>query len=98
MLSADLPKFISDSLEDPIYIFDNDETGIKKAINIVNLTKGGNYENGKNVKVFVWPKEWKNFKDLNEVLCSGYNREVILETVNNNIFQGLEAEIRLNLL
>jgi len=87
MLSASLPDFLIDELKTPIFILDNDKTGIEKALNYVQ----GGYN------VFIWVDEWEKYKDLNEVLCDGISRSKIRNIIENNIYNGLEAEIRINL-
>lgn len=46
----------------------------------------------KGYKVVIWPDEL-NFKDINEMILNNYPAH---QTIMNNIFKGLEAEVRLN--
>jgi len=85
MLSADLSEEVLEKIEKPIFVFDNDETGRNKSIKEV--------EN--NNRVFIWPKEWDDFKDMNEALCSGISREDIQKTINSNISEGMIAIVKL---
>lgn len=84
MLSADLPESLLSELKDPVFCFDNDETGVRKAIKY----------NKMGYKTFVWREDIKE-KDMNERLLSTSleeNKKLIAE----NIYSGLEAYIRLN--
>jgi hypothetical protein len=97
MLSADLSDEVLEELENPlpVFVFDNDKTGVKKAIEI--LEKG--YE------VFVWPNEWSEFKDINEVLQKYIEtfkniedtQKYIKQVIENNIKSGINAEIMLKM-
>jgi hypothetical protein len=45
--------------------------------------------------VVLWPEHVKE-KDINDMILAGYSRDKILEIINSNTFQGLEAKIRFN--
>ncbi len=86
MLGAGLNKDYMNTLDkETVFIFDNDVTGIKKAIEYCDL----------GFKIFVWPEI--NFKDLNEMLCKGFDKSQITEMVNENIFSGIMAKTRLKM-
>jgi hypothetical protein len=87
MLSADLSEEVLENLISPIFIFDNDKTGKEKALEKI--------EEG--YQVFVWPDNWSDFKDINEVLCSGIHRDVIHNTIEMNVMSGLQAKIKVSL-
>jgi hypothetical protein len=97
MLTADLSDEVLEELENPspVFVFDNDKTGVKKAIRI--LQKG--YE------VFVWPNEWSEFKDINEVLQKHIEifkdiedtQKYIKQVIENNIKSGINAEVMLKM-
>jgi hypothetical protein len=87
MLSSDLSEEVLENLIDPVFVFDNDKTGRKKSLSIVE----------KGYEVFVWPDKWDSFKDMNEVLCSGISKETIKETILSNIEGGFSAKVKLNL-
>ncbi len=85
MLSADLPEELLEDLKEPIFCFDNDETGVMKAIKYNEL----------GYKTFVWPESLE--KDMNERLQKGYLLEDNKHLILSNIFSGLTGKIRLNL-
>jgi hypothetical protein len=77
---------------DPVFILDNDSegtshTGLKKSKERVE----------KGYKVFVMPTELKRFKDLNELIISGFPEEKIMGLIQKNTFSGTEALLRLAL-
>jgi len=77
-----------------IFCFDNDKTGFEKSIKYVK----------KGFKVFIWPQNIK-MKDFNEILQRGIKankspkdvRKKISNMIQNNIYDGLSAEIKLKL-
>lgn len=85
MLSADLPDDFICELAEPIFCLDNDKTGVEKALKF----------NAKNFKTFVWPDI--DEKDVN-VLLKRLTKEEIRETILSNIYSGLTAKIKLNLI
>ena len=85
MLSADLPAEFLDELSEPIFCFDNDATGVSKALKY----------NKEGYKTFVWP-DMPN-KDLNEILQKGGTKEQNSNMITSNIYQGIQGQIRLNL-
>jgi len=91
MLSASLSEGYLNDLKtlnpDCILAFDNDITGIQKAIKYA--------EQG--FKVFIPPEDWK-FKDFNEALQSNIPIFGIKEVILRNIKQGIEAVIRLKMI
>jgi hypothetical protein len=87
MLSADLPDEILEDLVDPVFVFDNDKTGKKKALEMVE----------KGYKIFIWPEEWESYKDMNEILTSGTPKELIAKNIKNNIYSGFQAKINISL-
>jgi hypothetical protein len=87
MLSADLPDELLEDLVNPVFIFDNDKTGKKKALEIVE----------KGYRVFIWPEEWESYKDMNEMLTSGTLKELIAKNIKDNIYSGFQAKIKLSL-
>jgi hypothetical protein len=44
-----------------------------------------------NKKLFVWPKEVKKFKDVNEVCCSLHLDELPYKFILQNSYSGVEA-------
>jgi 5S rRNA maturation endonuclease (ribonuclease M5) len=72
-----------------IYIFDNDKNNSEMKKTIVKHIKN-------NKKVFIWPKELKEFKDLNEVCCRFKIDQISSDFILKNSFSGIEAEVRYN--
>lgn len=84
MLSADLPQDFLESLEDPVFCLDNDETGISKSLKYCNL----------GYNVFIWPQiEVKDMNKLLETQTLEDNKNMI----QGNIFKGINAKVRLNI-
>jgi len=87
MLGADLSKeFMSELSKNTIFAFDNDKTGVSKAIKYTKL----------GFKIFVWPDYIKE-KDFNELLISGWSKNEIKKLINANIFTGILAETKLKM-
>lgn len=84
MLSADLPEEFLDDLVDPIFCFDNDATGIKKALKYNKL----------GYKTFIWGNIKE--KDMNERLQST-SIEANRHMIENNIFKGMGALMKLKM-
>lgn len=88
-LGADFSPKLEEQLKFPIYALDNhnkDETAKKKCLNIV---KRGGY-------CVVLPKTI-HFKDYNEMLLNGYERQDIKEIIIKNVEQGTKAVVKLSL-
>jgi hypothetical protein len=87
MISADIPESIIDKLsENCILAFDNDKTGIQKAIKYS--------KHKKNFRIFV-PNEDQE-KDFNELLKEKTPEE-IKEYILQNTYKGVQAETRLRM-
>lgn len=73
-----------------IWCFDNDEAGYKQTI---KFSKAGE-------RVFLWPKKFKKFKDINDLVI-GYKKELskakIYAFIQNNSFGSLEATAKIKL-
>lgn len=86
MLSANVSEEFRQQLpKSTIFAFDNDETGIRKAIQYSNL----------GFKIFVWPEVPE--KDFNEMLVSGSSKEEIKKMIQANIYDGILAKVRLKM-
>lgn len=85
MLSADLSNEILEEVKNPIFVLDNDETGVLKSLRYV--------ESG--YSVFVWPNDIYE-KDMNELLRRK-SRKDIKSMIEDNIFSGMDAQIRLKI-
>lgn len=82
-----LHSFIGKEL---IYVFDNDKNNKQVKSRIQK------HINDKK-RVFVWPTEFKKFKDLNEVCCKLKLNEVNWNFIVKNSFKGSEATIKYTL-
>jgi 5S rRNA maturation endonuclease (ribonuclease M5) len=67
-----------------IYVYDNDKNNKEMAKKIKNLIK-------QNKKLFVWPKEVKKFKDVNEICCNLHLDELPYKFIIQNSYSGVEA-------
>lgn len=86
MLGAGLSReYIENLPRSTIIATDNDETGIKKAKEFLQL----------GFKVFVWPE--LNQKDFNEMLQIGYKKEEIKQFILDNTYSGLLGKIKLGI-
>ncbi len=73
-----------------IYVFDNDKNNKQVNKKILKFIKEGK-------RVFLWPKDFDKFKDVNEV-CTNLNlNEVSWKFIVKNSFKGQEAEIKFKL-
>ena len=88
MMGADLSSSVLKMIEKPVFIFDSDDTGIKKAYDYA--TRG--------YKVFVPPTELRKYKDFNAVLMSGFKHDTLLRIVRDNICEGFSAIARLKII
>ncbi len=84
---ATASKKLLSEFKSPVFVFDNDKTGIEKAKKKV--------EDGH--KVFIMPKELKRFKDINELIVAGVTPYQVKKLILSNIFSGKEALVRLAL-
>jgi len=67
-----------------IYVYDNDKNNKEMSKKIKNLIK-------QNKKLFVWPKEFKKFKDVNEICCNLHLDELPYKFIVQNSYSGVEA-------
>ena len=67
-----------------IYVYDNDKNNKEMSKKIKNLIK-------QNKKLFVWPKEFKKFKDVNEICCNLHLDELPYKFIVQNSYSGIEA-------
>ncbi len=89
MLGADLSVDYRNTLPigkaGPVFAFDNDKTGINKALKYTDL----------GYKIFVWPEI--EYKDFNEMLVSGSSREEIKKIIEDNTYLGILAKAKLKM-
>jgi hypothetical protein len=74
-----------------IYVFDNDKNNEQTAKRIEKHIK-------QNKKIFVWPKEFRDFKDFNEVCCKLKIDEIPWQFVVKHSAEGAEALLKQKLL
>lgn len=88
MLGTTLSKAITDKMKKPIYVCDNDFTGMKKCLQYL--------EEGK--KCFIFPDNFR-YKDFNEAVMDGINKSTLPKLILENVYQGLNgiSKIKLNL-
>jgi len=84
MLSASLPDLLLDILKKPVFCFDNDETGIRKSLEMAE----------KDFKVVIWPKSF-TWKDNNEYIIDGHTKDDIKRILLNNTYSGIVAQMKL---
>lgn len=85
MLGADLSKAARTELRKPIFIFDNDRTGMEKTKKYL--------ENGE--ECFIWPKQLRA-KDFNELVVKGIPGWKLMKMVRMNTFKGLQGIMEIN--
>jgi hypothetical protein len=73
-----------------IYVFDNDKNNAQTSNRIQKHIKSGK-------RTFIWPKEFKEFKDFNELCCKLNLDEIPWKFVTKNSFKGEEALIKFKL-
>lgn len=73
-----------------IYVFDNDKNNPQTAARIEKYIKNGK-------TVFIWPNEFKKFKDFNEICSNLRIDEIPWKFVSKNSYKGPEALIKFKL-
>lgn len=84
MVGADIKKEYVDELKEPFFIFDNDETGVKKTIKYSKLYPNAHF--------LIWNKKIKQ-KDLNEIIVSGVSVEKFKKFIDTSFVNGFKASI-----
>lgn len=78
---ADIPTKYMNLIQKPIFVFDNDKTGFKKAIKYAEM----GYD------IFIYPTNFK-YKDFNEMYCkTDYTKDYISGLIKDNIYGSEEA-------
>lgn len=83
LMGAKIPEERLKELKHPIFVLDNDKTGI---LNSIEYSKRG-------FKVYIQPNDLKE-KDMNELMLN-HTELNVSEMIKENIFTGISAEIRL---
>jgi hypothetical protein len=76
------------NLYDKVYVLDNqyrDTAALNKSIILAD----------NNEKVFIWPKELKQFKDFNDICVAGNRNKIKPEFILKNTYSGLRAKLLL---
>jgi len=90
-MGAQLSKDRIDELKEPIFCLDNNNIDDRARIELINYAKAGH-------KVFVWPKKVPHkVKDFNDLVKMGATKEQINSLIDNNIYKGMEALLKLTL-
>lgn len=74
-----------------IYVFDNDKNNKQTARRIQKHIK-------ENKQIFIWPKEFKKYKDFNELCCKLELDEIPWQFIVKHSAKGAEAEIKTKVL
>ena len=85
MLGADLTKNVEYFIpkENLVFVFDNDETGLKKSIKY--------FYNG--YKILIYPEKFK-YKDINDAVIAGYlNKNNVEDFIRENVFDAKNNRI-----
>lgn len=83
LMGAKMPEDRLKELKYPVFVLDNDKTGI---INSIEYARRG-------YQVFIQPDKYKE-KDMNDLLMNHSDLDVTL-MIQNNLFTGIAAEVRL---
>jgi hypothetical protein len=86
MLTSSIPRHILDILSKPVFVFDNDKTGVMKSI---KYAKDG-------YKVVIFPKEFA-YKDINEAIVDGWDKDRIKKMIIINTYYGIQATMKLKI-
>jgi len=88
MLGADIPQSIMKDIQKPVFVFDNDETGMQRSI---KYSKEG-------FPVFLWPDELKDIKDFNQMVTTyDFLEEDVVNILEFNIYYNSLASSKLRL-
>jgi hypothetical protein len=71
-----------------IYVYDNDKDNKEVDKKILSVVDSGK-------KIFIWPKEFSKFKDINEVCTSLQLNEFPYKYIVDNAYSGIEAKLKL---
>lgn len=88
MVGADVNLEGLQNLENSTIVFDNEPRNKEICRKMYDLIK-------KKMRICIWPNYLsERGKDLNDLFLSGMNRKQIRQVIDDNTFQGLEAEIK----
>lgn len=83
LMGAKLPDDRLKELKEPVFVLDNDKTGLLNSIKYVNM----------GYKVYVQPINFVE-KDMNELMIN-HPEEKMYKLINSNIYSGISAEVRI---
>jgi len=89
-LGITISEEVSNSIKDKVFCFDNqrvDEASLRES---EKLLISGN-------KVMVWPMKSKGFKDFNDLVKGGLNKDKVSKFISMNVYSGLEGRVKLKL-
>jgi len=89
MVGSDIPNYFLDNLYRSVFCFDNDGTSATYRKQKTYLDRGH--------KIVIWPDEIQE-KDVNEMICAGVSSNDVKSIIEENIYSGIAAEIRLGIL
>jgi hypothetical protein len=73
---------------DYVFVYDNEPRNAQIVSNMRKTIQKG-------YKVCVWPATYKQ-KDINDMVLAGYQPAIIQNTIDQNTFSGLEAQMKLD--
>ena len=76
------------NLYEKIYVLDNQRCDRAALLKSISLADSGE-------KVFIWPKELKQFKDFNDICVIGNKDKIRPEFILKNTYSGLKAKLLL---
>jgi len=82
LMGAKLPKERLQELKQPVFVLDNDKTGLVNSL-----------EYSKSAQVYIQPDKYIE-KDMNDMLLQ-YPLLNIPELIRNNLFTGISAQVRI---
>lgn len=74
---------------DYIFVFDNEPRNKQIVDNMKRTIELGH-------KIFIWPAEWKDYKDLNEAVLDGVNRSAMQIEIERRAYSGVKASMKLS--
>ena len=86
-LGSDINSTIIRKIDDPIFCYDNDETGWRKTLKYIQAGYKG----------VIWPKNLK-IKDVNQGIVENvFNRKKLMEIIENNVYEGFKGDVMLKM-
>ena len=86
MIGLNTEKLVPDNIKNFVYVLDNESRNKEVLEYYQSAIDNNNF-------VVIWPDSVKK-KDINDMILDGMNIDEILNIINKNTFQGMEAKIR----